>query len=80
MSNDISVTMSVTLRNDGSTITLRQIALGLEPMVLIEPKITDGDNLHLEIDATSFDSREDLAALLEVATEVLRSGSEADRA
>lgn len=63
--------VNLLIRGDGD-VTLRSIGLGIQPVVLIEAT-EDGS---ISIDASFFDTQEDLAELFEYLTLVLRQGEE----
>ena len=64
MSSDDSVTADFTFRPHGSDITVRQVFLGAESLVLIEPEL-DGDDVVFNVDATGIEASE-LADVLRV--------------
>jgi hypothetical protein len=72
-----SVSFEFTFRPvGGSQVTLRQVALGYQPLVLIEPEEIDG-NVIFKVDSTFLD-RQELADILGLVVEALRQASDDD--
>jgi len=66
VTDDLQMTLSATLRSGGDgQIILRHLALGMDPMILIEVDLDDStENLmHVRLDTTGFD-RDELSAFL----------------
>lgn len=59
---------------ENGEITLREVALGYQPIVIIEP-VEDGDDVSFSIDSTGLD-QEELAEVLDLLVGVLRNGEE----
>lgn len=72
--SDEELTVSLVLRDFGGDITLRQVALGHSPVVLIEPKEVE-DDVIFEVDSTGLE-QEELADILESIAKVLKEGKE----
>ena len=72
MSDDLRV--SLILRPFGGDVTIRQVGLGLQPIVLIEAEEED-DDVIFKVDATGLE-QEELASILEAITNALRNGEE----
>lgn len=72
-----SESIKATLRDsDSGRYELRQIVLGMSPMVLIEPEIDDdAEEVIYRIDATDFDSVEDLADMLRALADGISTGT-----
>jgi len=69
---DIDVTIDFTVRySDNGRVTLREIALGLAPVILIEPELTE-DAIVFKVDATDIEL-EEMADLFEVMAENIRA-------
>lgn len=68
--------IELTLRSsDDSTKVMRQIVLGMVPLILIEPTLNEEeDELVIKIAATDIESVEELADLFEELAEQLRTG------
>ena len=65
-----NISIEATFRDsDGGEVVLRQVALGLAPIVLIEPSM-DGEDVTFQIDATDI-GRAELAQLLSVLADTL---------
>lgn len=74
--SDGAVSIECTFRPfDGGEVVLRQIALGMQPLVLIEPEV-DGDDVTFQIDATGID-RAELAQILGLISGALENASDA---
>ena len=62
------------IRDFDGDIEIRQVGLGAQAIVLIEP-VEENDEVHFAIDATGLDQSE-LADLFETLAEILRKGEE----
>lgn len=70
-----SLTMSVKFHG-GNTVTLQQIAHGMQPQILIEMGPGEDENtVHFDINATGPEDQHDLAGMLELLAEGLRQGT-----
>lgn len=72
---DEQESLSVTIREYGEdVVTLRQVGLGIQPLLLIEP-VEDADgNVNFELSASLIETDE-LADVLDLVLEVLRNGT-----
>jgi hypothetical protein len=62
---------------DSGKIILRQVALGHQSLVLIEPEMDDDENVVFKIDATGLD-RAELAEVLSMLGKTLGEASDSD--
>lgn len=73
-----TMTVNLRVREMGGDVSLRQVALGYQPIVIIEPELDEeNDEVSFSIDSTGL-NQEELADVLEGILVVLRNGREAE--
>lgn len=71
----VQITMGLTMREaHGEEMALRQVILGGNPIILIEPVSSTDETYRLEADVTGFDNKEEVAEMLEMIVNGLRTG------
>lgn len=83
MSEPESMAINLTERDsDGGRITIREVALGLHPLILIEPSLEGSDGCEevvIDIDYTDLDQA-GLVSMLRVLADAIEVGTEVERA